>query len=47
MNKIRSDEIICKLKGNHYFNWKMHLGFDTPNVNTSQALSVYQVKGGN
>ena len=43
MNKIRSDEIICRLKGNHYFNWKMYLGIDTPNVNTSQAIKVFLV----
>lgn len=42
-NKIRSDEIICKIKGNHYFNWKMYLGLDTIGVNTSQALTVYKI----
>ena len=43
-NKSHSDEIICKIKGNHYFNYKMHLGLDTPGVNTSNALEVYLIK---
>lgn len=37
-------EIICRIKGNHYFNYKMHLGLDTPDINTSQALEVYLIK---
>jgi len=45
-NKTRCDEIICRYKGNHYFNWKMYLGLDTPGVNTSQAMEIYQVVTG-
>lgn len=37
-NKKRSDEIICKLRGNHYFNWKIYL------QNLSWAEEVYLVK---
>jgi len=39
-----NDEIICKIKGNHFFNYKMHLGLDTPGINTSQALEVYKLE---
>lgn len=40
-NKTRCNEIICKLKGNHYFNYMMYLGLDTVGINTSQAMEVY------
>jgi hypothetical protein len=43
-NKATHDEIICRLKGNHYFNYKMHLGLDRIGINTSQALEVWQIK---
>ncbi len=39
-HKRDQTEIICQVKENHYFNYNMFLGLDTPNVNTSQALSV-------
>ena len=40
-----NDEIICKIEGNHFFNYKMHLGLDTPGINTSHALEVYKLEG--
>jgi len=43
-NKKSWDEIICRVKGNHYFNWKMHLGLDTVGVNTSQAMEIYKIE---
>lgn len=42
-HKKEQTEIICQLKGNHYFNYNMFLGLDTPSINTSQALNVYLV----
>ncbi len=43
-NKTSHDEIILRTKGNHYFNWKMHLGLDRIGINTSQALSVHKIE---
>ncbi len=43
-NKKSHDEIICRTKGNHYFNWKMHLGLDTIGVNTSAAMSIHKLE---
>lgn len=39
--KPNQNEIILDLSNNHYFNYKMYLGLDTPGVNTSQALEIY------
>ena len=43
-NKARQNEIICRLKGNHFFNYMMFLGLDTLGVNTSQALDIYKIE---
>jgi len=43
-NKSRCDEIICRIKGNHFFNYKMFLGLDTPGINTSQAIEIYLLR---
>ena len=37
-NKKRCEEIICKLRGNHYFNYDMHV------KGQSSALEVYKVE---
>lgn len=42
--KHHSDEIICQIKDNHYFNYKMYLGLDTQNKNTSNARAVYKLE---
>lgn len=38
------DEIICNVKLNHYFNYKMHLGLDTIGKCTSNAKVVYLIE---
>ena len=38
------NEIICDVKKNIYFNYKMHLGLDTKGVCTSNAREVYLVE---
>ena len=37
------DEIICDMKKNIYFNYKMHLGIDRPGICTSNAKDVFKV----
>ena len=38
------DEIICNIKQNTYFNYKMHLGLDTLGVCTSNARGVWLIE---
>jgi hypothetical protein len=40
------NEIICDVKKNVYFNYKMHLGLDTAGRNTSNAREVYLIEDG-
>lgn len=44
--KVQHDcnEIICDVKKNVYFNYKMHLGLDTKGNNTSNAREVYLIE---
>ena len=41
--KVNQNEIILDIPWNHYFNYKMYLGLDTPGANTSQAQEVYLI----
>lgn len=43
-HKPEQNEIICRLKNNHYFNYKMFLGLDTLDINTSQAVKIYLIE---